>query len=57
MNELEEKFKRLEAKLLARTKPNGEARPGYEQNVAQIRAEMVMVSERVAYLKEMNDGE
>lgn len=44
---LEHKMNRLQSKLKGRTKPNGDPKPGYEQNVAQIRAEMQIISSRI----------
>lgn len=49
---LEKRFSKLEARLKARTKHNGDARPGYEQNVAVIRAEMAQITERIQYVKD-----
>jgi len=54
---LVDRFNKLEARLRARTKPNGDPRPGYEQNVAVIRAELEMMSRRIEYVKEQQSGE
>lgn len=46
----------LAQRLKARTKHDGTPRPGFEQNVAQIRAEMEQLSQRAAMIGG-NDGE
>lgn len=55
MNVLQEKMKRLEERLKARTR-GGEARPGYEKNVAMIRAEMALLSSRIELVQEQCNG-
>lgn len=44
----ERRVQRLEERLKARTKADGKPRPGYEQNVAAIRAELDLLNERIA---------
>lgn len=61
MTPLERKMNDLQRKMSARTKPDGKPRPGYEQNVAQIRAEMEIISGRIQIARrlaeENNNGE
>lgn len=55
---LEDKFNRLQKKLNSRTGRDGKPRPGYEQNVAQIKAEMQIISGRIeAAQGKTNNGE
>lgn len=56
---LETKMQKLEKALKARSRPDGSAKPGYERNVAQIRAEMSIMSSRIelAQSLETNNGE
>lgn len=54
---LDERFKKLEGRLRARTRPNGEPLKGYEQNVAVIRAEMDMINARIEKTREHESGE
>lgn len=56
MRALEDKAARLERRLKARTKPNGEPKSGYEQNVAHIRAEMELISSRIEFAKAQMEG-
>lgn len=51
MNGLADRAQRLTSKLKARTKSDGSAKTGYEQNVAVIRAELEQISEL------MNNGQ
>lgn len=41
----ERRFEKLAERLKARTKSDGSPRPGFEQNVTQLRAEMEQLSE------------
>lgn len=50
---LEDRFNRLEQRLKSRTRPNGDPRPGYEQNVAMIRAELDMITKRIEIAREI----
>lgn len=54
---LEDRYNKLEARLQARTKPNGDPRRGYEQNVAVIRAELEIISQRIQFAREQQSGE
>jgi hypothetical protein len=54
---LEDRHDKLVKRLRARTKANGDPRPGFEQNVASIRAELEMISHRIEYVKEIQSGE
>lgn len=42
----------LQKKLKARTRPDGTARPGFEQNVAVLRAELSIVNDFINAAKE-----
>lgn len=53
---IERRMDVLAQRLKARTKHGGTPRPGFEQNVAQIRAEMEQLSQRAATIGG-NDGE
>jgi predicted Zn-dependent protease len=44
----ERRIEKLRQRLKARTKHDGTPRPGFEQNVATIRAELEAMSERYA---------
>lgn len=44
----ERRIEKLAARLKARTRHDGTPLPGFEQNVASIRAELEQISERVA---------
>jgi hypothetical protein len=46
------KMQVLQKKLKARTRPDGSARPGFEQNVAVLRAEMAIVNDMIESSKE-----
>lgn len=46
------KIQSIERKLKARTRPDGTPRPGFEQNVAVLRAELEMISEKIQAAKE-----
>lgn len=46
-NALERKMDDLQKKMRARCKSDGTPRPGYEQNVARIKAEMELISGRI----------
>lgn len=52
MTALETKMNELERRMKARCKPDGSARPGYEQNVARIRAEMEIISGRIEFARQ-----
>lgn len=59
---LEQKMNQLQRKLKARTRRDGAASPGFEQNVAAIRAEMELLSGRIEYARRkaeegQSDGE
>jgi hypothetical protein len=56
----ERRMEKLQQRLKARTRHDGKARPGFEQNVATIRAEMEMLSTRAAMIadsEETDSGE
>lgn len=53
---LEGKMQRLERRLKARTKRDGKPQPGFEQNVAHIRAEMEIISGRIEFAKAQMEG-
>ncbi len=45
---LERRMERLQSKLKGRCRTDGSPKPGFEQNVATIHAEMAQLSERIA---------
>lgn len=53
----ERRMDKLAARLRARTRHDGTALPGFEQNVATIRAELEQISERVARAEAMKGAE
>lgn len=57
----ERRMDKLASRLKARTRQDGTPLPGFEQNVASIRAEMEQISERVARIeaakRTIEDGE
>lgn len=46
------KMDSVQKKLKARTRPDGTARPGYEQNVAMLRAELAILNDLIDATKE-----
>lgn len=57
MSGLQRRFERLEQRLKARTKHDGSPRRGFEQNCTVIRAEMEMISEKIAEAEDKKYGE
>lgn len=56
----ERRVEKLQSRLKGRTRHDGTPLPGFEQNVASIRAELEEISERVSRViaqKEATDGE
>lgn len=52
----ERRIQKLQERLKARTKHDGTPRPGFEQNVAAIRSELEMMSERYTQKDTPTDG-
>lgn len=53
----ERRMDKLASRLKARTRHDGTPLPGFEQNVATIRAELEQISERAARIEAMKGAE
>ncbi len=53
----ERRMDMLAKRIKGRTRHDGSPMPGFEQNVASLRAEMELISERLARVAELMNGE